>query len=72
MVGDGQDTTTDHQFEEKSAVPAAALDKMLALLGDLSERICRMELLQAGQVDRKRKGSAGRAFLVRRWEQGQV
>ena len=42
-VVDGQTKTVDHQLEEKSAVPAAtALDKMLVMLGDLSELICRM------------------------------
>ena len=43
VVGDGQTKTVDHQLEEKSVVhAAAALDKMLVMLGDLSELICRM------------------------------
>ena len=43
MEVDGQKKAIDHQLEEKSAVPAAAaLDKMLVMLGDLSELMCRM------------------------------
>ena len=34
VVVDGQNTIIDQQMEEKSAVPASALDKMLAMLGD--------------------------------------
>ncbi|CAI5744872.1 unnamed protein product [Peronospora destructor] len=57
VVADGQDMT-DHNLEEKSAVPVAALDKIFALLGDLSERMRRMESSQTGQDDRQRKDSA--------------
>ena len=35
---DGRVTTGDNQFEEKSAVPATALDKMLGMLGMRSNR----------------------------------
>ena len=59
VVDDGKKRTFDHLLEEKSAVPAAVvLDKMLAMLGDLSERMCRMETSQSGQVDPQRKDSA--------------
>ena len=38
VVVDGQTKTVDHQLEEKWAVPAAAaLNKMLVMLGNLSE-----------------------------------
>ncbi|KAI9918384.1 hypothetical protein PsorP6_011475 [Peronosclerospora sorghi] len=58
VVIDGQNTTFDHQLEEKSAVPEnAALEKMLAMLGDLSERMCRMESSQSRQVGRHRIGT---------------
>ena len=57
MAVDGNVTTGDTQLEEKSAVPATALDKMLAMLGDLSDRMGRMESTQAGQVNRKSKDS---------------
>ena len=57
-VVDGRETTEDHQLEEKSAVPAAALDKMLAMLGDLTERMGRMESSQREQVGGQRMKSA--------------
>ena len=46
VVADGQEMTDDHKLEEKSAEPLAALDKMLAMLGDLLERVCSMESSQ--------------------------
>ena len=46
MVVDGQVTTRDNQLEEKLAMPAAALDKMFAMLGDLTDRMRRMESSQ--------------------------
>ena len=58
VVADGQNTTIDHQLEEKAAVPASALDKMLAILDDLSERMCKIESSQSGQVDRQHDDSA--------------
>ena len=58
VVVDGQNTTIDHQLEEKAAVPASALDKMLAILDDLSERMCKIESSQSGQVDRQHDDSA--------------
>ena len=39
-------------------MPVVALEMMLAMLGDLSERIGRMEFLQARQVEQQRKDSA--------------
>ena len=58
VVVDGQNTIIGHQPEDKSAVPASALDKMLAMIGDLSERMCRLESLQSGQVDLQQHTSA--------------
>uniref|UniRef100_M4B219 Uncharacterized protein n=1 Tax=Hyaloperonospora arabidopsidis (strain Emoy2) TaxID=559515 RepID=M4B219_HYAAE len=49
VVADGQEMTNDHELKEKSAVPMAALDKMLSMLGDLSESVCRMESSQSAQ-----------------------
>ena len=57
MVTDGQEMTSDHELEEKSAVPIAALYKVLAMLCDLSELVCRMESSQSAQVDQERKDS---------------
>ena len=51
MVVDGQVTTRDNQLEEKLAMPAAALDKMFAMLGDLTDRMRRMESSQHVQGD---------------------
>ena len=57
-VDDGQGLAIDPNLEEKSAVPAAALYKMIAMLGDLSKRMGRMESSQHGQVGGQRKESA--------------
>ena len=73
MVVDGQSKTVDHQLEEKSAVPAAAaLDKMLVMLGELSERMCRMESSQFEQVDRQRKDSIKSSVLASALGAGRV
>ena len=58
VVNDGRRMTNDLNLEEMSAVPAAALDKILAMLGNLSERMGRMESSKAEQVNGKRKDSA--------------
>ena len=39
-------------------MPVVALEMMLAMLGDLSERIGRTKSWQAEQVEQQRKGSA--------------
>nr|CCA28076.1 conserved hypothetical protein [Albugo laibachii Nc14] len=54
-VVDSSERATDHIHEEKSE---AALVKVLAMLGDLSERMCRMESSQSGQARQHRKDSA--------------
>lgn len=46
VVVNGKDTTNDQQFEEKPALPAAALDEVIAMRGDLSKRMCRTEFSQ--------------------------
>uniref|UniRef100_M4BS38 RxLR effector candidate protein n=1 Tax=Hyaloperonospora arabidopsidis (strain Emoy2) TaxID=559515 RepID=M4BS38_HYAAE len=57
VVADGQEMTNGHELEENSAVRMVALDKMLAMLGDLSELVCGMELSQSAQGDQERKDS---------------
>nr|CCA25821.1 conserved hypothetical protein [Albugo laibachii Nc14] len=57
-VVDSSERATDHIHEEKSEVLEAALVKVLAMLGDLSERMCRMESSQTGQARQHRKDSA--------------
>ena len=52
VVVAGQDTTNNSNLEEYSAVPAAAVIKMLAKLGDLSHRMGSITSSQVGQVDR--------------------
>ena len=42
VVTDGPNKTNDHYLEEKSAAPLGAMDQMLAMLGDLSDRMNRM------------------------------
>lgn len=54
VVVDAQDITNDQKLEEKSRVPAVALEKMLAMLGDLSEYLRWME---SSKVNRHRKDS---------------
>ena len=65
VVEDGQGLTIHPKLAEKSAVPAAALEKMLTRLGDLSERMGRMESSQSGQVDGNARALRSRASLVR-------
>nr|CCA27352.1 conserved hypothetical protein [Albugo laibachii Nc14] len=54
-VVDCSERATDHIHEEKSEVPEVALVKVL---GDSSERMCRMEYSQSGQARQHRKESA--------------
>ena len=49
---DGKIKATDHYLEEKSAAPAEAIEKMLVILGDLTERMNRMEVSQREQDSR--------------------
>ena len=55
---DGRERATDHRHEEKSEVPLVAWEKLLAVLGNLSERMSRVEFSQFGQAARHRKDSA--------------
>nr|CCA25610.1 AlNc14C307G10457 [Albugo laibachii Nc14] len=57
-VVNSDERATDHIHDEKSEVPEVALAKVLAMLGDLSERMCRMEFSQFGQARRHRKDYA--------------
>ncbi|CAI5703654.1 unnamed protein product [Peronospora effusa] len=56
-VGDPNRVNDDH-LEEKSAVPDAALGKVLAMLGDLSDRLNRIEVSQKEHDGGHRKDSA--------------
>uniref|UniRef100_A0AAV1UNP6 Uncharacterized protein n=1 Tax=Peronospora matthiolae TaxID=2874970 RepID=A0AAV1UNP6_9STRA len=59
VVGDDRKKTTAHALLETLAVPAAAaLDKMLDMLGNLSERTFGMKSSKFEQVDRQRKKSS--------------
>uniref|UniRef100_M4B9P8 Uncharacterized protein n=1 Tax=Hyaloperonospora arabidopsidis (strain Emoy2) TaxID=559515 RepID=M4B9P8_HYAAE len=70
---DGHATTGVNQLKKMSAVPATALNKMLAMLEDLSDRIGRMESTQAGQVNCKSKDSENlSSFGGRFWVREQV
>ena len=50
VVIDGPNKTDNIYLEEKAAAPVATMDKVLDMLGDLSERMNRMEVYQKGQV----------------------
>ena len=62
VVTDGPNKTDDHLLEEKSAAPVGAMDQMLAMLGDLSDRLNRMEVARNEQVDKDQKGSPESIF----------
>ena len=51
MAVDIQDKAGD-DWEEKSAAPLAAINQTLGMLGDLSERMNRMEVSQIEQADK--------------------
>ena len=57
MVVDGPNKAIDDLLEEKSATPMGAMDQVLAMLGDLSERMNRMEVSQKEQGGKDRQGS---------------
>ena len=59
VVVDGQ---RNHQFEEKSAAPLGAMDQMLAMLGDLSDRLNRMEVARDEQASKVQNGSPESIF----------
>ena len=40
---DGPNKAVGYHLEEKSAAPAEAMDRMMVMLGDISERMNRME-----------------------------
>uniref|UniRef100_A0AAV1V489 Uncharacterized protein n=1 Tax=Peronospora matthiolae TaxID=2874970 RepID=A0AAV1V489_9STRA len=58
----------DHHLEEKSAVPSEAIEKMLAMLGDLSERMNRMEVSQREQGGKNWQGSPESSIASRQQE----
>uniref|UniRef100_M4B3J8 Uncharacterized protein n=1 Tax=Hyaloperonospora arabidopsidis (strain Emoy2) TaxID=559515 RepID=M4B3J8_HYAAE len=72
VVADGQEMTNDHELEEKSAVPMMAFDKILPMLGDLSDSVCRMKPHSPHKVTKNARTLESQAFLIRLWEQVQV
>uniref|UniRef100_A0AAV1TSQ0 Uncharacterized protein n=1 Tax=Peronospora matthiolae TaxID=2874970 RepID=A0AAV1TSQ0_9STRA len=60
----------DHHLEEKSAAPAEAIEKMLAMLGDLFERMNRMEVSQREQGGKNWQGSPDSSIASRQQEVG--
>lgn len=62
VVVDGSNMATDDPLEEKSAAPMGAMDQVLAMLGDLSERMNRMEVSQKEQGGKDRQGSPESIF----------
>ena len=72
VVGtDDPNKAANNHLEEKSATPMEAMDKMLAMLGNLSERMNRMEVSQKEQVGKGQKGSPESIFVRPwKWERG--
>ena len=70
VAADDLNKVDGHHLEEKSAAPETALDKVLAMLRDLSDRMNRMEVSQREQAGGRRKDSAESSGLVRPWEPG--
>ena len=62
VVVDGPNRTDNNHLEEESAAPVGAMYKMLAMLGDLSKRINRMEVSQKEQASKGQKGSPESIF----------
>ena len=62
VVTDGPNKAANNHLEEKSAAPVGAMDKVLAMLGNLSERMNRMEVSQKEQVGEGQKGSPESIF----------
>ena len=58
VVIDGPNKVDVHQIEEKSAAPVTAMDKVLAMLEDLSERMNRMKVSEKEQIGKHQKGSS--------------
>ena len=61
-VADGLNKATGEQFEEKSAAPMGAMDKMMTMLGDSSERLNRLENSQKEHAGRNVKGPSESLF----------
>ena len=62
MVVDGPNKANDDRLEEKSAAPMEAINQVLAMLGDLSEQMNRMEVFQKEQGGKDRQGSPESIF----------
>uniref|UniRef100_A0AAV1VC45 Uncharacterized protein n=1 Tax=Peronospora matthiolae TaxID=2874970 RepID=A0AAV1VC45_9STRA len=60
----------DHHLEEKSAALSEAIEKMLAILGDVSERMNRMEVSQREQGGKNWQGSPESSMASRQQEVG--
>uniref|UniRef100_A0AAV1U801 Uncharacterized protein n=1 Tax=Peronospora matthiolae TaxID=2874970 RepID=A0AAV1U801_9STRA len=62
VVTYGSNKTDNHHLEEKSAASVRAMDQMLAMLGDLSDRMNRMEFARTEQASKDQKGSPESIF----------
>uniref|UniRef100_A0AAV1UWA3 Uncharacterized protein n=1 Tax=Peronospora matthiolae TaxID=2874970 RepID=A0AAV1UWA3_9STRA len=67
MGTDCPDKTDNHILDEKSAAPVGAIDQVLAMLGDLSDRMNRMEVARKEQSERTKRGHRSQSS-VRPWE----
>ena len=62
VVTDGPNMAANNHLGEKSAAPVGAIDKVLDMLRNLSERMNRMEVSQKEQVVKDQKGSPKTIF----------
>ena len=62
MVTGTTNEVVNYLLEGKSAAPMAAMDKMLDMVGDLSERMNRMKVFQKEQARSKKNRSPKSIF----------
>ena len=62
VVVDVPNKAIDNHIEEKSTAPIGAMDQVLAMLGDLSKRMNRVEVSQKEQGGKDRQGSPESIF----------
>ena len=62
VMVDGPNKATDNHLEEKSAALIGSRDQVLSMLGDISERMNRMEFSQKEQSGKDRQGSPESTF----------
>uniref|UniRef100_A0AAV1U717 Uncharacterized protein n=1 Tax=Peronospora matthiolae TaxID=2874970 RepID=A0AAV1U717_9STRA len=70
VVVDDQVKNGDDHLERKSAAPLAAINQMLVMLGDLSERMNRIDVFQREQTNKRWEDSPESSVASREREVG--